>query len=157
MTIEEFTPIVKKLRTVYTQANFIANKEAFDIWFEMLSDLQTSGVNKAVDNIIRDREYPPTIADIRHEYDRMYEAYKTLVREVKKEFGLACQYYPSVDLDTKSEAFDVFFTKLKKHPQGEWIALTKKFNNSTTSFVRDCEVNHKAIPKFKDYVNEQTI
>lgn len=157
MVRNEWGMIVKQIRAFYPRYNFMEKQDTFEAWFEMLEDLEYAGALRAVQNYVKENQYPPTIADIRQEYNRMYEAYKTLVREVKKEFGLACQYYPSVDLDTKSEAFDVFFTKLKKHPQGEWIALTRRFNNSTTSFVRDCEVNHKAIPKFKDYVNEQTI
>lgn len=156
MTKDEFKPIANKLRKIYTQDNFIADKETFDIWFEMLEDLETAGVAKAVDNYIKDNRYPPTVADIRHEYNRMYEAYQGLIKSVKTEFGLACQYYPNMDMDVEQEAFEIYLARLKKHPQGEWMPRTRKFHKDTTDFVRDCEINHKDIPPFKDYVNEQT-
>lgn len=156
MTKDEFKPIANKLRKMYTQSNFIPDKETFDIWFEMLGEYETAGVERAVTNYIKENKYPPTVADIRQEYKRMYEAYQSLIKEVKKEFGVACQFYPNMDLDTEQETFEIYLTRLKKHPQGEWITRTRKFRTDTIEFVRGCEINHKDIPKFKDYVNEQT-
>ena len=157
MTLKEFIPIVEKLKMFYRQDNFIPDKRTSDSWYEMLKDLEAPATMKAVENYIKSNRFPPTVADIRSEYARMYEAYQSFIREVKKEYGIACQYYPHMDLETENETFNVFMGKLKKHPQGEWITRTKKYCTDTINYIKDCELNHREIPKYRDYINEQTI
>ena len=156
MTKNEWGTIVKQVRAFYPRYNFIEEKDTFDAWYEMLEDLEYAGALRAVQNYVKENQYPPTIADIRHEYNRMFEAYQGLIKSVKTEFGLACQYYPNMDMNVEQETFEIYLARLKKHPQGEWMPRTRKFHKDTTDFVRDCEINHKDIPQFKDYVNEQT-
>lgn len=155
MTKDEFKLIVNKLRKAYTQDNYIADKESFDIWFEMLEDLQAPATEQAVKNIIRDKTYPPTIADIRHEYDRLYEVYKAKLRDVRSNYEIGMQGYPCFIND--DETYQVFLAKIKQYPQSEWIKRSIRFKNTVIDFVRDCELNDKEIPDYKDYVNEQAV
>lgn len=151
MTKDEFKPIAQKLRKIYTRDNFLADKETFDLWYEYLSDLETRAVDRVVDDYIKANSYPPTIADIRNEYQVLLDGYNALLKDVKNEFEIAMSYYPKPD----KTAYDLYLSKLKKNPQKEWISRTRAFKSRTIEYVSD--INKKDYPSFKDYINEQTI
>lgn len=65
MKQEEFKNIVKALRLVYTQPDFIPNKETFDMWFAMLRDLPYDVCSLVVQQYIQNNVFPPKIAEIR--------------------------------------------------------------------------------------------
>ena len=65
MTREEFSIIVKGLKAVYTQQTFIPDKDAFNVWYELLKDIDYANCNMAVQRYIISERFPPTIADIR--------------------------------------------------------------------------------------------
>lgn len=65
MTREEFSIIVKGLKAVYTQQTFIPDKDAFNVWYELLKDIDYATCNMAVQRYIISERFPPTIADIR--------------------------------------------------------------------------------------------
>lgn len=64
MERNEFGILVAVLKSNYTNLA-IQNQESFDLWFEMLKDIDYPIANKAVKSIIMRSTYPPTIADIR--------------------------------------------------------------------------------------------
>ena len=157
MTKTEWAEIIKKIRVLFPRSEFMDRKEVFDAWYEELSDLQFPAAMKAVQNYAKENQYPPSIADIRKEYNVMWEAYQAILKDVKQDFDLACSYYPGMDMDLQKEAFEIFRERLKKYPNGEWVHRSRKFRSNTIDFVQDCGRNHKDIPKFKDYINECVI
>lgn len=67
MTREEFRILVKGMRAVYSDPKFIADKDAFDIWYSMLNDLPYDVASMAVQTYMMTEKFPPTIADIRNQ------------------------------------------------------------------------------------------
>lgn len=65
MEREDFKLLVKGMKAVYAQPTFIPDKDAFDIWYQMLHDLDYKVANAAVQKYILTNKFPPTIADIR--------------------------------------------------------------------------------------------
>lgn len=65
MDREDFKLLVKGMKAVYAQPTFIPDKDAFDIWYQMLHDLNYEVANVAVQKYILTNKFPPTIADIR--------------------------------------------------------------------------------------------
>lgn len=65
MTRDEFKILVKAMKAVYSSENFIADKDAFDVWFELLKDLPYEQANLAIQKYMTSEKFPPTIADIR--------------------------------------------------------------------------------------------
>lgn len=66
MSREEFAIIVKGLKAVYTSANFMPDKDSFDVWFAMLGDLDYKVVSIAAQQYMMTEKFPPTIADLRN-------------------------------------------------------------------------------------------
>ncbi len=65
MTREEFAVLVKAMKAVYSSENFIADKDAFNVWYGLLQDLSYEQANLAVQKYMTSERFPPTIADIR--------------------------------------------------------------------------------------------
>lgn len=65
MTRDEFGIIVKALKAVYTAPTFIPDKDAFNVWYGLLKDIDYQTVNKAVQSYMTTESKLPTIADIR--------------------------------------------------------------------------------------------
>lgn len=65
MTREEFSILVKGMKAVYSDPKFIADKDAFDVWYAMLNDLEYSQVSNACKMFMMTSKFPPTIADLR--------------------------------------------------------------------------------------------
>lgn len=73
MNIDEFTTIVKTLKTVYADPKYIPNDDAVMIWYRLLKDLDYKRCSNAVATIMQTFRFPPTIADIRAEYAKQSE------------------------------------------------------------------------------------
>lgn len=73
MNIDEFTTIVKTLKTVYADPKYIPNDDAVMIWYRLLKDLDYKRCSNAVATIMQTFRFPPTVADIRAEYAKQSE------------------------------------------------------------------------------------
>lgn len=67
MEREEFKVLVKGMKAVYADAKFITDKDAFDVWYGLLKDLDYSKVSAAIQKHMMTSKFPPTIADIREQ------------------------------------------------------------------------------------------
>lgn len=67
MEREEFKVLVKGMKAVYADAKFIADKDAFDVWYGLLKDLDYNKASAAIQKHMMTSKYPPTIADIREQ------------------------------------------------------------------------------------------
>lgn len=65
MTREEFSIIVKGLKAVYTDVKFIPDKDAFNVWYAMLSDVPYEVMSLATQMYMAKGRFAPTIADLR--------------------------------------------------------------------------------------------
>lgn len=65
MTREEFSLLVKGMKAVYADPKFIADKDAFDVWYALLSDLDYEVANQATLRLMKTSNRIPTPADIR--------------------------------------------------------------------------------------------
>lgn len=65
MEREEFKVLAKGLKAVFTQPTFLPDADAFNIWYELLKDIEYKVANVAVQKYMLTNRFPPTIADIR--------------------------------------------------------------------------------------------
>lgn len=65
MTREEFKILVKAMKAVYTQATFLPDADAFNIWYALLNDMEYRVLNAAIQKYMVTNKFPPTIADLR--------------------------------------------------------------------------------------------
>lgn len=99
MTRDEFKKIVAAMKVVYTFENFIADGEAFNVWYSLLSDLPYSEVSLAVQKFMQTSTKVPTIADIRNLCVPEVEVFENDAWViVRKAIGRA-NYYADEDFD----------------------------------------------------------
>ena len=65
MDREKFSILVKAMKAVYGDPKFIADKDAFNVWYELLKDIPYDLCQAAIHKYITTNKFPPTIADIR--------------------------------------------------------------------------------------------
>lgn len=65
MTREEFAILAKAMRSVYTHERFLPNKDAFDVWYGLLSDLPYEVASASIKRHMQISNKIITPADIR--------------------------------------------------------------------------------------------
>lgn len=65
MTRDEFKILVKAMKAVYTHPSFIPDQHAFDIWYELLKDIDYKTGSYAIKKYMLSEEKEPSVASIR--------------------------------------------------------------------------------------------
>lgn len=74
MTRKEFSVIVKGLKAVYADPRFIADADAFNMWYALLQDLGYGEASAAAQRYMMTNKFPPTVADIREQAAKIKRA-----------------------------------------------------------------------------------
>lgn len=74
MTRKEFSVIVKGLKAVYADPRFIADADAFDMWYGLLRDLDYREASMAAQRYMMTSKFPPTVADLREQAAKLARA-----------------------------------------------------------------------------------
>ena len=65
MERNEFAVLVKAMKAVYSDPKFIADQDAFNVWYELLKDIPYAICQAAIHKYMSTNRFAPTIADIR--------------------------------------------------------------------------------------------
>ena len=65
MTREEFAKIVMAIKTYYPKEKILPNKEAVQLWYEQLEDLDYRTLSASLQKWVNTEQWSPTIADLR--------------------------------------------------------------------------------------------
>ena len=65
MERNEFSVLVKAMKAVYSDPKFITDKDAFNVWYELLKDIPYAVCQASIHKYMSNNKFPPTIADIR--------------------------------------------------------------------------------------------
>lgn len=95
MTREETKSVLSIIMRAYPRFKIVDTKEDVDLWHECLEDLEYARARTAAINIVkRTKDFPPDIATIREEYDRLLAEEKHEQGEIKRFYEQARSYYP---------------------------------------------------------------
>lgn len=65
MSREEFAVFAAALQTYYPRANILPNKQALELWYRQLQDIDYRDAEKTLNKWVSEERFPPSIADIR--------------------------------------------------------------------------------------------
>ena len=74
MNKKEFGALIQTIRGCYGERFQTLDTVMADAWYEFLNDLDFARAKVALGNYIKSNAYPPTIADIRAEYQKILDA-----------------------------------------------------------------------------------
>lgn len=110
MTKQEFLPIAKGMKSMYSAQHFLEDNTAIEMWYKLLADLDAQLVSAAVQQHICTSRFPPTVADIREACSKVTTVdrkdWLEGWREVTKCIGLYGYYRPQEALKAL-RSFDV--------------------------------------------------
>lgn len=98
MTINEFGKIISLIRGAFPHMDRFKDDDVKDVWYECLEDLQFDIARKATLNTIkRAKDFPPDIATIREEYDRLLEECSAQDRAVRDAYRSITNVYTGIE------------------------------------------------------------
>lgn len=65
ITRTEFSTLVKGMKAIYPQATFIPDQDAFNVWYELLKDIDYESLSASIQKHMMVSPYVPTPADLR--------------------------------------------------------------------------------------------
>lgn len=100
MNRNEFQNVMETIKEAYGDKFQKLTTLMLNVWYDCLSDLDGEQLLKATGNYIKEKKYPPTIADLREEYretriskpieeseeENPFERFQSLPQEVFEEF-----------------------------------------------------------------------
>lgn len=96
MTREETKSILNIIIRAYPRMKIVETKEDVDLWHECLEDLEYQMARRAAINLVKGtKDFPPDIATIREEYDRLLGIDKHELGEIRRFYEQARSYYPN--------------------------------------------------------------
>lgn len=95
MTASEFTKIIGLIKGAFPHIDRFKDDDVKDVWYECLEDLEYQRARKATINTIKvAKDFPPDIATIRNEYERLLNEEKKELGEIKRFYDQARKFYP---------------------------------------------------------------
>lgn len=146
MTREELKTNLRNIETAYPNRITIT-QETFDVWFEMLGDLDGKVVSQVVAKIIKTSHYPPTIADIRAGCEEHNSEIARKTAEAKNVFYDALTYFYDPNKD-KKKLWNLFCEGIKKFPAEIRMKKIYEFRER----VRETE----NLPTIEEFISEFT-
>ena len=95
MTYDEFKILAKGMKAVYTQPTFLPDAAAFNIWYQLIRDIDYKIANAAIQKYMLTSKFPPTIADIREQATSVVSGEKPLWSDGWEEVVRAIKNYGS--------------------------------------------------------------
>jgi hypothetical protein len=95
MNASEFSKIIGLITGAFPHMDRFKDNDVKEVWFECLEDLEYERARKATLNAIKAaKDYPPDIATIREEYDKLYSEERKSEGEIRRFYDQARSYYP---------------------------------------------------------------
>lgn len=138
MTRDELKKIIKVLMDSYGE-KFKMEQSIFNIWCDTMMDLRFDVCMKAAREYVRKSQFPPTIADIRNEYNALWEEHMALVRHINESFESAAGYYPMIDEGQRDRGKKIFVDVIGKTDRENRERLAQRIAQRIIESVRKCE------------------
>lgn len=94
-----------RLETNYGKEKFKVTQQMFNLWWEMLSELNDEGIKASVNEYMMTNEYPPTVASILKIYRAKEEQRKDVTEYVSSIYQLLSRWF---DEAPNQETYDAF-------------------------------------------------
>ena len=151
MTREEAKRYVGKIMSYYGD-KFSIDQVKFNIWFDGLQDLRTDVAEKAFMEYVKASKFPPTIADIREQYDILWNAYKSMVRSIHDSFDVASGSYPEITDEQRERGKKLFSEIVNRYPRDKKERIASELSSRITGYVRQCEDGKAQLTTFDLYM-----
>lgn len=139
MTRIELNEIVKIFQKVYGD-KFKIDQDGFNVWCDCLSDLRHDVAIKAAHEYVRKSQFPPTVADLRNEYNALWDEYKAMLRHVTENFESAAGVYPNITDEQRANGRRLFMMAVGAVQGNEQRErLSESISNRIKDYVREVE------------------
>lgn len=138
MDRKEFVEIMGAMVEMYPGRFEKLGDLAMEMWFECLSDLEYGIARQAIVNHAKSSKFPPTVADIREQYELIFKKRMSQCSELYGVFNEMRTYYPCGYDD--ENAIDVFFSKIPDCADYKTqLRRSREIKCKVIDYVKRCE------------------
>ena len=138
MNKTDLAEVINIIKNTYGSRFQEFTKSAADVWFECLKDLNRDMLVNATYNYVKKNQYPPTIADLRHEYEALDDERRRKRVQLRDTYNSTLAIYPCA-YDEQPEVDKVYKSILMEYPVEERQAVADKIYRKVDDFVRAWE------------------
>ena len=141
--------LLRKIERVYAP-RMEFNQELVDIWCEMFADCNEKGLELAVNNCIKNSEYPPTVATLMKYYRELEESRKEIIETMTSKYATMRYMWGE---EYRDETFKAIVDYIYRFPKEQRKVQMVELTHHAISFYNDCvSVGRSDIPTIKEYV-----
>ena len=140
MIRDEVKKIIAKLTILYphfTVGETVGGLKPTDVWMEMIGDMDFDKADTAVKKCAQRCKFPPTIADIREEYEKIMSEEKQKEAAVKEFYNQARNYYPGSG--EYGYGWKEWQDRLNDDPSESRVEASRWLLNRIVKYVNSCE------------------
>lgn len=138
MNKTDLAEVVNIIKSTYGSRFQEFTKSVADVWFECLKDLNRDMLINATYNYVKKNQYPPTIADLRQEYEALDDERRRKRVQLRDTYNSTLAIYPCA-YDEQPEVDKVYKSILMEYPVEERQAVADKIYRKVDDFVRAWE------------------
>lgn len=149
MNVSEFTKIIGIIRGAFPHIDRFNDNNVKDVWFECLEDLEYGKARIATLNTVKAaKEFPPTIAEIREEYEALDGEERRLNGQIRTYYDYCRGIYPGEIED--GYGWQEFLDKVHSAKPEKWEQAAKWIYDSMNKLVYSGD----AVPDFIEIIKE---
>ena len=114
---------------------FEFDQEKFDLWYDMFSDCDTEGIKAAINKLVQESEYVPTIASLRKCYNELEEKRRKLAHTIQSDYQILVSLFGEDDEET-------------------YRLFKEKVINSKDRITKANEITTELVSEYHDYQND---
>lgn len=137
MNKKEFVEIMGAMVEMYPGRFEKLGDLAIEMWFECFSDLEYRIARQAIVNHAKSSKFPPTVADIREQYELLISKAKQKALELERVFLEMQGFYPNGKED--KEALSVFVKHISNTNCETQLKRAREIKCAVIDYVKRCE------------------
>lgn len=144
MTVENTLSLIEMIAAAYPRFEVLKSEDTITVWHECLEDLEYGKAKEATKNVIRVSEFPPTIAQIRADYENIERAEREVLSQIKQSYSNIRSYYPGCG--ELNYGWEEFKARAKTPEQA------RRLSQAIFAYVRQCESERKDVVDFAECI-----
>lgn len=149
MTREVIKRQLEKLSLVYERFNI--SQSIFNIWADNFRDRNEKTFERAIDEVIKHEEYPPTVATVLRYYYEIERENRDIMAKAKECYIRAIT---ALGIPKNVDEFKAYLMMLNAAPREERIELAENFSTQIVNHANRATTEGKRPKSFIEFIKE---
>lgn len=149
MTRETIKKQLEKLSLVYER--FVISQAIFNIWAETFKNHNEKVFERAIDEVIKNEEYPPNIASV-NKYYRLIETENRAI--ISKARDCYMRAISALRIEKNVDEYKAYLQMINAAPREERMELAENFSDMVVNYANKATSEGKELKSFIALIKE---